>query len=116
MLFRFRIKIYTPLLADAKALVGCIKAAHKQSGGMWLYIREIETGDKRANFGLLLHGKFNNFLVYCRKITLHFSEMCETYTALPDVDRFEIPCAPNLGKPFYLSLVNIFLICRLLQE
>ena len=50
-------KIFTPLLADTKALITTIKAAHDQSSGKWLYIREIETGDKRANFGLLLHGK-----------------------------------------------------------
>ena len=49
-------KIFTPLLADTKALIGRIKTAHDQSSGKWLYIREIETGDKRANFGLLLHG------------------------------------------------------------
>ena len=50
-------KIFTPLLADSKALISQIKAAHERSSGKWLYIRDIETGDKRANFGLLLHGK-----------------------------------------------------------
>ena len=54
---RFRMKIFTPLLADTKALIGRIKAAHMQSSAIqWMYLREIESGDKRANFGLLLHG------------------------------------------------------------
>jgi len=52
-------KIFTPQLSDTKALISSIKAAHNESGGKWLYIRDIETGDKRANFGLLLHGKLN---------------------------------------------------------
>lgn len=29
--------------------------------------------------------------------------MCETYSALPEEDKFEIPCAPNLGK--YYSIL-----------
>ena len=33
--------------------------------------------------------------------------MCETYLALPDVDKFEIPCAPNLGK-YILRLIKNF--------
>ena len=49
-------KIFTPLLGDTNALINSIKTAHDQSAGKWLYIRDIETGDKRANFGLLLHG------------------------------------------------------------
>ena len=51
-------KIFTPLLGDTKALINSIKKAHDQSAGKWLYIRDIETGDKRANFGLLLHGVY----------------------------------------------------------
>ena len=31
-------------------------------------------------------------LMYC------LSEMCETYSALPEEDKFEILCAPNFGK------------------
>ena len=50
-------KIFTPQLSDTKSLISSIKAAHTVSGGKWLYIRDIETGDKRAIFGLLLHGK-----------------------------------------------------------
>ena len=35
--------------------------------------------------------------------------MCETYIALPDVDKFEIPCAPNLGKYILRSIAKTFL-------
>ena len=52
-------KIFTPQLSDTKTLITSIKTAAQQSNaGKWLYIRDIETGDKRANFGLLLHGKY----------------------------------------------------------
>ena len=53
-------KIFTPQLSDTKGLIAAIKTAHEQSAGKWLYIRDIETGDKRANFGLLLHGMITN--------------------------------------------------------
>jgi len=53
-------KIFTPMLGEPKALISAIKAVHEQSAGKWLYIRDIETGDKRANFGLLLHGNAIN--------------------------------------------------------
>ena len=51
-------KIFTPQLSETKTLIASIKTAHKQANaGQWLYLRDLETGDKRANFGLLLHGK-----------------------------------------------------------
>ena len=51
-------KIFTPQLSETKTLIASIKTAHKQANaGKWLYLRDLETGDKRANFGLLLHGK-----------------------------------------------------------
>ena len=55
-------KIFTPQLSDTKGLIAAIKTAHEQSAGKWLYIRDIETGDKRANFGLLLHGMITNIV------------------------------------------------------
>ena len=50
-------KIFTPQLSETKTLIASIKTASQQGNAKWLYIRDIETGDKRANFGLLLHGK-----------------------------------------------------------
>ena len=51
-------KIFTSQLSETKTLIASIKTAAEEAGaGKWLYIRDIETGDKRANFGLLLHGK-----------------------------------------------------------
>jgi len=58
-------KIFTPMLSDTKSLISAIKAAHDRSNGKWLYIREIDSGDKRANFGLLLHGKFLKIIAHC---------------------------------------------------
>ena len=54
---RFRLKIFTSQLSDSKSLIASIKAAAEQANaGKWLYMRDIETGDKRANFGFLFHG------------------------------------------------------------
>ena len=43
--------------------------------------------------------------------------MCETYSALPDVDKFEIPCAPNLGNIYYIKHVfkSVCWCLRILQ-
>ena len=50
-------KIFTPLLADTKLLISKIRGACKQSNQNWLYIKDVDMGDKRANLGLLLLGK-----------------------------------------------------------
>ena len=50
-------KIFTPMLADSKILIAKIKNAHDQSNQKWLYIKDIDIGDKRANMGLMIYGK-----------------------------------------------------------
>ena len=49
-------KIFTSMLADSKILIAKIKNAHDQSSQKWLYIKDIDIGDKRANLGLLIYG------------------------------------------------------------
>ena len=39
--------------------------------------------------------------------------MCEIYSAQPDEDKFEIQCAPNLGRIKFI-LYKVFSISRLL--
>ena len=59
--FRFRMKIFITMLSDTKKLIASIKAAHDQSNQHWLWIQGIDIGDKRANIGLLIYGKYQNF-------------------------------------------------------
>ena len=49
-------KVFTPMLADSKLLISKIKAAHDSSSKKWLFIKDIDVGDKRANLGLLIYG------------------------------------------------------------
>lgn len=49
-------KIFYPMLADTRLLISKIKAAHDSSSQKWLFIKDIDTGDKRANLGLLIYG------------------------------------------------------------
>ena len=92
-------KIYTPMLADSKILIAKIKNAHDQGGQKWLYIKDIDIGDKRANLGLLMYGESAIFkLLRTFILKIFFTEMCETYSSMGPEDRFEIECAPNLGK------------------
>ena len=37
-------------------LIAKIKAAHDQSNQKWLYIKDMDIGDKRASLGLLIYG------------------------------------------------------------
>ena len=55
-------KIFTPQLSDTKGLIATMNTDHEQCAGKWLYIHDIETGDKRVNFSLLLHGMITNFV------------------------------------------------------
>ena len=50
-------KIFTPMLADSKILIAKIKNAHDQSSQKWLYIKDIDIGDKRANLRLLIYSE-----------------------------------------------------------
>ena len=52
-------KLFTSQFGDSKVLVKKIMAAHLNSKGTWLYLKDLDCGDKRANFGLLLHGKYH---------------------------------------------------------
>ena len=56
-------KIFTPMLADSKILIAKIKNAHDQSSQKWLYIKDIDIGDKRANLGLLIYGESPKFKI-----------------------------------------------------
>ena len=49
-------KIFTPMLADTRQLIAKIKAAAAQCKFEWLFLREMEVSDKRANVGLLMYG------------------------------------------------------------
>ena len=51
-------KLFTSQFGDSKVLVKKIMSAHLNSKGTWLYLKDLDCGDKRANFGLLLHGKY----------------------------------------------------------
>ena len=100
-------KIFTPMLADSKILIAKIKNAHDQSSQKWLYIKDIDIGEKRANLGLLIYVEsaiFKSIKTFIFNILL--TEMCETYSAMGPEDKFEIECAPNLG---YFLLPNSFL-------
>lgn len=52
-------KLFTSQFGDSKVLVKKIMSAHLNSKGTWLYLKDLDCGDKRANFGLLLHGKYH---------------------------------------------------------
>ena len=49
-------KLYTSQFGDTKALLKTIMSTHLKSNGNWLYLDNMECGDKRAKIGLLLHG------------------------------------------------------------
>ena len=57
MFDRFRMKCFTSQFGDSKVLVKRIMTAHQNSNEKWLYLKDLDCGDKRANIGLLLHGK-----------------------------------------------------------
>ena len=65
------------MLADSKILIAKIKNAHDQGGQKWLYIKDIDIGDKRANLGLLMYSEAAVFkLVKTFIIKIFFTEMC----------------------------------------
>ena len=85
------------MMADNKMLISKIKAAHDQSNQKWLYIKDMDIGDKRASLGLLIYGIYP--FLDCFKIKIHeISEMCQNYDSMGFEDKFEIECAPNLGR------------------
>lgn len=49
-------KLYTPQFADSKVLIKKILQSHQNAGGTWLFLKDLDCGDKRANFGLFFHG------------------------------------------------------------
>ena len=50
-------KLYTPQFRDAKMLIRKINAAHQNTKENWMFLKDLDCGDKRANFGLFLYGK-----------------------------------------------------------
>ena len=92
----FRMKLFTPDMGDTKALIKKIQAHVVHSGIRWLYLRDLDVGDKRAVIGLFMH------------------EMSEKYRSLPAEDRFEILCASNLGF-FVHEEKKLFLVSDLIQ-
>ena len=51
----FRKKLFTPDLGDTKSLIKKINAHAENSSIKWLYLRDLDVGDKRANIGLYMH-------------------------------------------------------------
>ena len=51
-------KLYTMNFGDSKLLIKRIMNAHQAANGTWLFLKDLDCGDKRANFGLFLHGKY----------------------------------------------------------
>ena len=92
----FRKKLFTPDLGDTKSLIKKINAHAENSSIKWLYLRDLDVGDKRANIGLYMH------------------EMSEKYALLPAEDRFEILCASNLGF-FVNEESHLFLVSQEIQ-
>ena len=43
---------------DSKLLIKRIMNAHQAANGTWLFLKDLDCGDKRANFGLFLHVKY----------------------------------------------------------
>ena len=60
-------KLYTPQFGDAKLLIKKIMAFHAISNGKWLFLKVLDCGDKRANFGLFLHGGIMIIFLYFYK-------------------------------------------------
>ena len=50
-------RLYTSQFGDSKLLIRKIITAHKNSQGKWLFLKDLDCGDKRANLGLFLHGE-----------------------------------------------------------
>ena len=89
---RLRLKIFTPMLAETKMLISKIKEAAHNTGQRWLFIKDIDGVDKRANIGLLLY------------------EMSEAYSGLGPEDKFEVEVAPSLGREA-LFINKLVIIC-----
>ena len=49
-------KLYTPQFANSTTLIKSILQTHTSAGFSWLFLKDLDCGDKRANFGLFLHG------------------------------------------------------------
>lgn len=58
--------MFTPWLADSKTLIVRIKTTATQCQQKWLFARDIDVGDKRANLGLMLYGN-SSILMYFLK-------------------------------------------------
>ena len=97
------------MLADTKLLISKIKAAHDMSKQTWLWVKDIDVGDKRANLGLMLYGNIS--IKYSGIIELMYLEMCETYDAMDLENKFEIECAPNLGKIMNFNYFEVKCFC-----
>ena len=68
------------MMADNKMLIAKIKAAHDQSNQKWLYIKDMDIGDKRASLGLLIYG-IDPFLdCFKIKINMKFQKCVKTTT------------------------------------
>ena len=71
----FRKKLFTPDLGDSKALIKKINAHAENSGIKWLYLRDLDVGDKRAN-------------MKCLRNTHHFQQKTDSRFPVPAILAF----------------------------